>query len=200
MRIVTGRASSVIKPCAKKERQFTTKIGRIRCAPDRHKLGTVFERTRATRRRMLHSSRRSFVRRVAWLPALLVPGVAQATLLRGLNLRDLTLRSQHVLLLTPLASHCRSVTLGGRQVIVTDTSARVDDVIERAQPSSATVIVRTPGWDLQWRWAARSRSGRAVDRRRVRRLPHAEQRRKPVGHRHGARPFPAGKRRQRVVT
>ncbi|MEI9941175.1 MAG: hypothetical protein WDO69_28490 [Pseudomonadota bacterium] len=94
---------------------------------------------------MLQSSRRRFVRNVALLPALLVPGIAQATLLRGLNLRDLTTRSQHVLLLTPLASQCSSVALGGRQVIVTDTSARVDDVIERVRPSSSTVVVRTLG-------------------------------------------------------
>jgi len=59
---------------------------------DRHKLGTVLQRSRATRWRMLQSSRRSFVRSVAWLPTLLVPGVAQATLLRGLNLRDRTAR------------------------------------------------------------------------------------------------------------
>lgn len=94
---------------------------------------------------MLHSSRRSFVQSVAWLPTLLVPSVAQATLMRGLKLRDLTARSQHVLLLTPLASQCTSVALGGRQVIVTDTSVRVDDVIERARPSSSTLVVRTLG-------------------------------------------------------
>ncbi len=90
-------------------------------------------------------ARRSFVQNVVFLPVLFAPGVAQATSLRGLNLRDLTAQSQHVLLLTPLASQCSSVDLGGRRLIVTETSARVDDVIEKALPNDATVVVRTLG-------------------------------------------------------
>ncbi|MEI9953436.1 MAG: hypothetical protein WDO74_31770 [Pseudomonadota bacterium] len=90
-------------------------------------------------------ARRSFLQHVAFLPALLVPGVAQATLLRGLNLRDLTAQSRHVLLLTPLDSQCSSVVIGGRRLIVTETSARVDDVIDKAPPSDSTVVVRTLG-------------------------------------------------------
>lgn len=89
--------------------------------------------------------RRNFVRNAAFFPALLVPSIAQATLLRGLSLRDLTARSRHVLLLTPVSAQCTSVVLGGRNLIVTETTARVDDSLEKAAPSDPSVIVRTLG-------------------------------------------------------
>ncbi len=94
---------------------------------------------------MSRLARRSFVRNAALLPALLVPGVARATLMRGLTLRNLMAQSRHVLLLTPLAAQCRSLVIGGRPLIVTETSARVEDVIELSTPDSALIVVRTLG-------------------------------------------------------
>ena len=94
---------------------------------------------------MSRLARRSFIRSVAFLPTLLVPGMAQATLLRGLSLRELTQSSQHVLLLTPLVARCTKGTLGGRPLIVTETSARIDDSIEKSAPGGSTVVVRTLG-------------------------------------------------------
>jgi len=96
-------------------------------------------------RAMSRLSRRNFVRTAAFAPALLVPGMAQATLLRGLSLRDLTAQSRHVLLLTPQSSRCVSVRLGGRPLIVTETTARIDDLIEKTEPRTSTVVVRTLG-------------------------------------------------------
>jgi hypothetical protein len=90
-------------------------------------------------------SRRTLVRALAFSPAMLVPCVAQATLLRGLSLRDMTEQSRHILLLTPLGSQCSTIHLGGRQLIVTETSARVDDLIGKAAPNGSTVVVRTLG-------------------------------------------------------
>jgi len=70
--------------------------------------------------------------------------VANATLVRGLSLEQLTSTSQMILLGTALEANAHWETLGGRRRIVTDTRVRVDDVLDKGAPASE-VMVRTLG-------------------------------------------------------
>jgi hypothetical protein len=97
---------------------------------------------------MQRIQRRAFVRGAASLAALAIPGRAGATLMRGLSLRNMVDRSQHVLLLTPLESHCLYAEIAGRRAIVTDTRLRVDDVIAKATPTDGEIVIRTLGGQL----------------------------------------------------
>lgn len=73
------------------------------------------------------------------------PGVANATVVRGLTLEELAKRSAHVLVGTPLQSSCRYETIGGQRRIVTDTRLRIDDVVAKSAPSDSEVLVCTLG-------------------------------------------------------
>jgi hypothetical protein len=97
---------------------------------------------------MQRIQRRAFVRGAASLAALLIPGRAGATLMRGLSLKNMVGRSEQVLLLTPLESHCLYAEIAGRRAIVTDTRLRVDDVIAKETPSDGELVIRTLGGQL----------------------------------------------------
>ncbi len=92
--------------------------------------------------------RRSVIRAAVSLSALLLPASAQATVLRGLSLRELVLQSHHVALLSGLDSRCVYVEIAGRRRIVTESCLRVDDVVSQAAPNGSELIVRTLGGKL----------------------------------------------------
>jgi hypothetical protein len=92
--------------------------------------------------------RRAFVRSAASLGALLISGRASATLMRGLSLKAMVGRSQHVLLLTALESHCLYAEIAGRRAIVTETRLSIDDVIAKETPNDGEVLIRTLGGQL----------------------------------------------------
>jgi hypothetical protein len=71
--------------------------------------------------------------------------VAEASLVRGLSLEELTGESGRILVGRPLDSSCHWVTIGGRRRIVTDTRVRVEDVLAKDAPSDSEVLVRTLG-------------------------------------------------------
>jgi hypothetical protein len=98
--------------------------------------------------RMKRIQRRAFVRATASVAVLLMPGPAQATLMRGLPLKDLVGRSQHVLLVTALEAHCSYTEIAGRRAIVTDTRVRVEDTLVKAGPSDTELVIRTLGGQL----------------------------------------------------
>lgn len=100
---------------------------------------------------MKRFGRRTFAGAAGLLPTLLSSGFAQATLLRGMPLFDLTRRSAHVVLVTALDSSCSWALLGGRRVIITETRARVEDVLARPAPASREIAVRTLGGVLDGR-------------------------------------------------
>jgi len=90
-------------------------------------------------------ARRAFLSAAASLPLALVSGSARATLLRGLSLPSLVQRSQLVLVLSALESRCRYADIGGRRSIITETRARVSQVLREREPSEAEVLVCTLG-------------------------------------------------------
>jgi len=94
---------------------------------------------------MQQLTRRAFLSAASSLPIALTSGSARATLLRGLSLSSLVQRSQHVLVLNTLESRCRYADIGGRRSIITETRARVSQVIRERQPSEAEVLVCTLG-------------------------------------------------------
>lgn len=96
-------------------------------------------------RKMTKLGRRTFVAGGALLPLSLLAPRAQATLMRGLSLRALCAQSQHILRVTPIEAHCISLSIGGRSMIVTETRARLEEVLSKAAPSSAEIVVRTLG-------------------------------------------------------
>ena len=111
----------------------------------------VTDSEQRARARVIHAlpmkrfARRTFAGAAGLFPTLFVPGLAQATLLRGLSLRDMTQRSHSVLLLSALDSRCSHASIGGRRLIVTETRARVEDVFAKAVPDAGEVLVRTLG-------------------------------------------------------
>jgi hypothetical protein len=89
--------------------------------------------------------RRAVIQGLSLFPvALLPPSLAQATLVAGLTLRQLTRRSEHVVVVRSLDSISREVTLGDRQCLVTDTLVEVSDVLSGKAPTSQ-LTVRTLG-------------------------------------------------------
>lgn len=94
---------------------------------------------------MKRFGRRTFTSAAGLLPTFFASGFAQATLLRGMTLSELTQRSAHVLLLTPLDSRCSWALLGGRRLIVTETRARIEDALARQAPEASEIVVRTLG-------------------------------------------------------
>jgi hypothetical protein len=79
---------------------------------------------------------------------LLSPHDAEATLVRGLELAELVSKSELIVQLTALDSFSHYLEIGGRKSLVTDTRVRVDDVLAKAAPSDAELVVRTLGGRL----------------------------------------------------
>ena len=100
---------------------------------------------------MKRIGRRTFAGAAGLLPTLFLPGIAQATLLRGMPLRELTQRSAHVLAVTGLEARCSWALLGGRRMIVTETLVRIDAVVARDTPGPSEIVVRTLGGVLDGR-------------------------------------------------
>lgn len=75
----------------------------------------------------------------------LVPGLAEASVARGLTLEVLSTRSDHIAVATPLSSSCRYEVIGGRRRIVTDTRLRVDEPLAKAEPGDSELFVCTLG-------------------------------------------------------
>jgi hypothetical protein len=76
---------------------------------------------------------------------LLKSAPAEASVARGLTLRELVTRSTSVLQVTPVAKRSSWQTIGGTRRIVTEWRARVDDLVSGQDPSASEVLVRTLG-------------------------------------------------------
>jgi hypothetical protein len=111
-------------------------------------LATAYSISRGSSALMQRIQRRAFVRGAASLGALLISGRAGATLMRGLSLKTMVGRSQHVLLLTASEAHCVYAEIAGRRAIVTETRLRVDDVIAKETPNDGELVIRTLGGQL----------------------------------------------------
>ncbi len=81
----------------------------------------------------------------AGLGAAAAPRVAQATVIRGLSLEELTRESERILLGRALEATSHWVTFAGRKRIVTDTRWRVDDAVAKERPRDSEVMIRTLG-------------------------------------------------------
>jgi hypothetical protein len=64
---------------------------------------------------------------------------------RGLSLRDLVLKSKSAVLVTPLEKRSSWQTIGGSRRIVTETRARVEQLVSGTDPSAAEVLLQTLG-------------------------------------------------------
>lgn len=81
----------------------------------------------------------------------LMPRLAAATLVRGVTLSELVLRSQHAVLGTALEARCTYQDIGGRRMLITETRLRVDRVLALAAPATTELTVRTLGGRLDGR-------------------------------------------------
>jgi hypothetical protein len=70
---------------------------------------------------------------------------AAATTARALTLSELVLRSNSILVATPLARESRWIEIRGARRIVTETRARVEELVGGAAAESSEVIYRTLG-------------------------------------------------------
>lgn len=70
---------------------------------------------------------------------------ALASVARGLTLGELVRKSRSAVLLTGVARQASWQTVGGSRRIVTETRARLDELVAGADPSSTEVLVRTLG-------------------------------------------------------
>lgn len=70
---------------------------------------------------------------------------AAATTARAVSLPELVSRSQSILLATPLARQCSWMEISGARRIVTETRARVEELVGGADPESSEVLFRTLG-------------------------------------------------------
>jgi hypothetical protein len=75
----------------------------------------------------------------------LIEGRAFASVARGLSLRDLVLKSKSTVVVTPLARQASWQTIGGARRIVTETRARVEQLVSGSDPSATEVLVQTLG-------------------------------------------------------
>lgn len=81
---------------------------------------------------------------VASAGGVLLPSVAQATVVRGLSLPELAKGSRRILVGTALEANAHWEVIGGRRRIVTDTRLRVDEMVNDASADSE-LLVRTLG-------------------------------------------------------
>ncbi len=82
---------------------------------------------------------------LAGLGVSLLPGVAQATLIRGMTLAELSQSSDRILVGSALSFDTHWETVAGRRRIVTDTRVRVDEVLAKQDPADSEILVRTLG-------------------------------------------------------
>ena len=80
--------------------------------------------------------------------AQLLPRRARATLVRGMTLPELVLRSQHALIGTPEDARCVHALIGGRRMLVTETRLRVEGLLALSAPRERVIVVRTLGGQL----------------------------------------------------
>ncbi len=93
-----------------------------------------------------HLTRRSLLACAgATASGLLLSSEAQATLVRGLTLAELSRQASLIVTLRALDSICHYQDLGGRKSIVTDTLVRVEDVLAKTAPAQQELVVRTLG-------------------------------------------------------
>jgi hypothetical protein len=71
--------------------------------------------------------------------------LAEASLVRGLSLRELARASGYALVVTPLESVSQWETFGGRRLIVTDTRVQVEDALTRETPQQGELWIRVLG-------------------------------------------------------
>jgi hypothetical protein len=71
--------------------------------------------------------------------------LAEASLARGLSLRELARASRYALVVTPLESVSQWETFGGRRLIITDTRAQVEDALTREAPEQGELWIRVLG-------------------------------------------------------
>lgn len=74
-----------------------------------------------------------------------VAAPASATIMRSLSLPALVQGSRRIVVVSALASECHYEELGRKRRIVTDTRARVEDVLVKGDGMETEVIVRTLG-------------------------------------------------------
>jgi hypothetical protein len=94
---------------------------------------------------MLELTRRGFLMSAGAASAALIARAAPATLVRGLDLEHLVLRSTRVVELLPLEAFSHHVTLGGQRCIVTDTRVQVEGVVAKGAPAQGELWVRVLG-------------------------------------------------------
>ena len=70
---------------------------------------------------------------------------AEASVVRGLSLEELSRTSDRILVGRALDGFSHWEKVGGRKRIVTDTRVRVEDVLAKGEPSDAEILVRTLG-------------------------------------------------------
>ena len=75
----------------------------------------------------------------------LADGRAFGAVARSLTLSELVKKSRSAVLVTGLAKRASWQTIGGSRRIVTETRARVDELVSGAAPSSSEVLLRTLG-------------------------------------------------------
>lgn len=68
-----------------------------------------------------------------------------ATLLRGLSLEELSGESTRIVVGRALDATSQWALVGGRRRIVTDTRVRIEEVVAKAAPAEAEILVRTLG-------------------------------------------------------
>jgi hypothetical protein len=98
-------------------------------------------------KRQVDPMKRRLLLRALGIAALapLVPGVARATLVRGLTLKQLSLRATAIVALRALDSSSHYEDIAGRRLIVTDTRVRIEDVLAKGAPRDRELLVRTLG-------------------------------------------------------
>jgi len=94
------------------------------------------------------SSRRAFLTLLGCgtaASALVRSKPALATLVRGLTLPEMVAQSARIVVVEPLDSHSHWQSIGGRRLIVTDTSVRVLDSLRADSAAEAQLVLRTLG-------------------------------------------------------
>ena len=89
--------------------------------------------------------RRRFVAGAAALPVWLLTARANATLMRGLSLRDLCAHSRHIALVKASEARCMSLPIAGRLMNATETRVLVEESLSKIAPENTEIVVRTLG-------------------------------------------------------
>jgi len=87
------------------------------------------------------ATRRTFLASLLALGAGFESRPALATLARGLTVRELVAKSAQSVVATPLEAHCEWATFGSSEVIVTESSVRIEEAILGDAPGELLVRV-----------------------------------------------------------